>query len=60
MRHLLIASYIFFTLGTAAALAIGLVQIVNNVVGPNGYVLNDSAGFLRDDVDPANGKIFAR
>jgi hypothetical protein len=36
------------------------VRYTNNVVGPNGYLLDGSSAFLLDDVDPGNGKIFAR
>jgi len=55
-----IALIIAATCIATAAGAVSIVTYSNNVVGPNGYLLDNLSGFVTDTVNPGNGKIFAR
>ena len=60
MRAIVGLIVVFHIMTMYGVMALGVVQFINNTVGPNGFALDNSAGFLRDDINTSNGRIFAR
>jgi hypothetical protein len=60
LMWLVLSVAFIFGVGVIYAQQWALTADSNNVVGSNGYLLDNSSAFLLDDVDPGNGKIFAR
>jgi hypothetical protein len=60
LRGYIAAALMVLALSVSTVAIAQWIKFANNNVGPNGYLLDNSSGFLIDDVDPASGKIFAR